>query len=749
MDVKKILKMEKLRFSVETSEILEGAVMNCYYNDYANLEVSDILYGIVAKGDASRKLLKKFSINKNVVMEIFRKDNLNRKKGILKCCSEEVSKVIESSNLRGMVYELTLLNSLIDNLTIESKIDRYFNNDVSDKIMKELEKYQHSEYKDKFCQYAEEEKIKYCEDMTFEAFQKKYNNIIGREKELERIEEVLLKIKKPNLILVGKAGVGKSCIVEQLCNQIVNNEISTLVGKKILRLDISGMLSGSKYRGDFEERLTTLLNLVKQKENIILFIDEIHVLNGTGATEGSIDAINILKSYLSNGTICVIGATTFEEYRKCIEKDMAFERRFEKVIVNEPSIIETKCILNFIKERYENKYSVEISEDILEYIVKLSERYLTYKNFPDKAIDLMEDSVIKAHIKAANDDIKNIKLSKNDVNNVIFQMTGIPIAEIQKNQIERIENLSEKLSSKIIGQKLAVDEVSKMMKISKSGLLNSNKPVSFIFYGPTGVGKTEFAKVLAEEIFGSRDSIVRLDMSEYMEISSVNKLIGSSPGYVGYNDSSFLLKQIKNNPYSIVLFDEIEKAHPNIFNVFLQILDDGRLTDSKGETVNFKNTIIIMTSNVGFSLDRKNVIGFNSSEKFDFEELQKNGMKELEKNFKPEFLNRIDSIVLFNKLSYEDGKKIVKILLDRLREEVNNLGYDLKYHQEVIEHITSKNLNSKYGARSLKRFIEKEIKYQISNLIFNKELKNDEIVVYVDEDKLKTKVLNKAFASIS
>lgn len=738
MNIRKELGVEFLIFSEEVDNIFRGAISYCKYNKFAKMELFDILVSMSSCGEVTKNILKKYGMNRDNLQDLTKKFNSKRDRGKLCSISEEIKEILIASARDNEVYEVDLLFGLLTDEEIFIYIDGYFKCRLTERILEDLENNVYTLTKNESymkTKYGVQEKIDYCQDMTFDAYNKKYNPIFGRKKEIQRIEEVLLKTKKSNPILVGKPGVGKSCIVEQLCIDLVEERILTLKNKKILKLNISEMLAGCKYRGDMEERLNKVIKEVLKKDNIILFIDEIHTLNGAGGADGAIDASNILKPYLSNGDISIIGATTFEEYRKYIESDSALERRFQKVVVDEPSASETIKILNFTKKIYERKYSIKIPTEVINHIIKVSERYLTYRSFPDKALDLLEDSVIKLHIKSVKYKIENPVLAKKDVNKVVSQMTGIPLKEVEKGDAERVNNLGEKLKSQIVGQNFAIEEISKMIKISKSGLLDPNKPISFIFYGPTGVGKTELVKVLANEIFGSKDALIRLDMSEYSEPISITKLIGAAPGYVGYDESAYLLKEVKNKPYSIVLFDEIEKAHPSVFNIFLQILDDGRLTSNNGETINFKNTIIIMTSNIGFSIDKEKVVGFNKKDESDYEMAKAAGMRELEKNFRPEFLNRIDSIVLFNKIGFESSKVVVKNLIELLVKQVKDCGYTLRYDEEIINFIAEKYADDKYGVRPIKRFIENEIKFKISEIILTQG-GNDDIRICLENEKI-------------
>ena len=624
-------------------------------------------------------------------------------------------------------------------------------------------------------------------DLTKQAKEGKLDPVIGRDDETDRIIEVLSRRNKNNPCLIGEPGVGKTAVIEGLAQKIVNNTVpENLKNKRVITLDIPSLVAGAKYRGDFEERVKKCLAEAKKMKDIILFIDEIHTIVGAGAAEGAIDAANILKPMLARAEIQLIGATTLKEYRKYIEKDQALERRFQPIYIEEPSIENTIRILNGIKNKYEEHHKVKITEEAIISAVTLSSRYINDRFLPDKAIDLIDEASSKVKLKsfvepaelknmkkeldeinslketaiddqdyekAANlrdteiellnkleeesikwDEIKNkkiISINKSDIEVIISKWTGIPVYKISESENEKLKELENSLSKKVIGQTEAIKTISKAIRRSRVGLKDPNRPIgSFFFLGPTGVGKTELTKALAECLFGSENSMIRLDMSEYMESSSVSKLIGSPPGYVGYDDSNEFTEKVRLKPYSVILFDEIEKAHSDVLNLLLQILEDGILTDSQGRKVSFKNSIIIMTSNIGArKIVENRKLGFSSDdekEETEYNNIKKSVMQELKKELKPEFINRIDEIVIFHKLEKNEIKKIVDIMLEKLLKRLNSQEYYLEIDDSVKDFIVDKGFNKEFGARPIRRAMQNYLEDLLADEILNQNIKKNE-----------------------
>ncbi|MBE6673657.1 MAG: ATP-dependent Clp protease ATP-binding subunit [Ruminococcaceae bacterium] len=627
----------------------------------------------------------------------------------------------------------------------------------------------------------------------------KCDPLIGREKELERLTQVLCRRTKNNPCLIGEPGVGKTAIIEGLAQKINDGNVPReLLEKTIFSLDLSSMIAGAKYRGEFEERMRGVMSELKANPSIILFIDEIHTIIGAGAAEGAVDAANIIKPSLARAQLQIIGATTTEEYRRHIEKDAALERRFQPIAVNEPTEEQTVKIIEGLREKYESFHRVRIPLDAIHHAVKLSSRYINDRYLPDKAIDLIDEacsrvkmsdfSPIKEYERCLNEVIKekelailnekfdlatrlkdkekSIKLqlerankklaldngewaeiSNADIEEIVTQWTSVPISTIEKNEQERLAGLEKLLKEKIVGQNDAVRAVAASIKRGRAGLKSPKTPIgSFLFLGPTGVGKTELAKALAQTVFGSSHALIRLDMSEYMEKHSVSKLIGSPPGYVGYEEGGILTKQVKQKPYSLILFDEIEKAHPDIYNILLQILDEGALTDSSGRQINFKNTIIILTSNIGAkSIIKPSHLGFSERESESTEnELMKAQINDaLKLEFPPEFLNRLDEIVTFNKLSIEDTSEIAELMLSEVADLSSEIGIKLLFDKNVALHIAKESYNKHYGARPLRRAITGLIENPLSEKILTKEIKKgDDVSVFCENGEIKFKVLN-------
>ena len=624
---------------------------------------------------------------------------------------------------------------------------------------------------------------KFGRDLTAEAKDKKLDPVIGRAKEIERVIQILTRRTKNNPCLIGEPGVGKTAVAEGLAIKIADGEVPELLkDKRVIALDLTGMIAGTKYRGDFEERITNAIDEVKKSSDIILFIDELHTIVGAGSAEGSTDAANILKPSLARGEFQVIGATTLNEYRKFIEKDAALERRFQPVTVGEPTEEEAVQILQGLRDKYEAHHKVKITDEALKAAVKLSSRYITDRYLPDKAIDLIDEAASKVRLSAytAPDGVKDLEakvkeieleksaaissqdfekaaklrdeekeinqkltdlrekwhennanisqeVTENEVASIVSGWTGIPVVRLTEEESEKLLKMEEILHKRIVGQEEAVSAVSRAIRRGRVGLKDPKRPTgSFIFLGPTGVGKTELCKALAESIFGDEKALIRFDMSEYMEKHTVSRLVGSPPGYVGYDEGGQLTEKIRRNPYSVVLFDEIEKAHPDVFNILLQILDDGILTDSQGRKVDFKNTIIIMTSNVGARLitDRKS-LGFSGGEcTLDDNEVKADVMGELKRQFKPEFLNRVDDIIVFKQLKKDDIKEIAKRLLNVLANRVAARDITIEFTDEAISKIADEGFDPVYGARPLKRAIQTKIEDKLSEEMLDNKIKD-------------------------
>lgn len=634
----------------------------------------------------------------------------------------------------------------------------------------------------------------YSRDLTQEARMGNMDPVIGRTKEIERVMQILSRRMKNNPCMVGEPGVGKTAVVEGIAYLIAHDEVpDTVKGKRLLSLDLSSMVAGSKYRGEFEDRIKKVIGEVISDGNIILFVDELHTLIGAGGAEGAIDASNILKPSLSRGEIQMIGATTLNEYRKYIEKDAALERRFQPVYVDEPTRDEAVEILKGLRPCYEQHHNVDISDDAVEAAVDLSIRYITDRFLPDKAIDLMDEAcsrkrlgfssdrhnyekkkAVEAELTTLNDDLekalmagnieaaaevsarqkelakknarkqsssqRNITVQENDIADVVSVWTRIPVSKLTEKESKKLERLESELHKRVVGQEEAVTAVSRAIKRSRVGLKDPKRPMgSFLFLGPTGVGKTELSKALADIVFGSEDALIRVDMSEYMEKHSVSKMIGSPPGYVGFEEGGQLSEKVRTNPYSVVLFDEIEKAHSDVFNILLQVLDDGHITDSQGRKVDFKNTIIIMTSNTGAQgiVDPKQ-LGFVtvSDETKEHEKMKSNVMDELKRTFKPEFLNRIDDIIVFHALSEANVKDITGLMLKELKNRVQTqMDIELKFTDHAKKYIFEKGYDKKYGARPLKRAIQTYVEDELAEAILRGDVKKGDTVTVSTKKK--------------
>lgn len=649
-------------------------------------------------------------------------------------------------------------------------------------------------------------------DLTRFAEDDKLDPIVGREKEIERVSQILSRRKKNNPLLIGEPGVGKSAIAEGLALRIIQRKVSrVLFNKRIISLDLASLVAGTKYRGQFEERMKAVMNELEKSPDIILFIDEIHTIVGAGGASGSLDASNMFKPALARGEVQCIGATTLDEYRQFIEKDGALERRFQKVLVEPTTADETLQILDNIKEKYEDHHNVKYSENALKSCVYLTERYISDRHLPDKAIDALDEVGSRVHITNINvpesiitiekkiEDIKELKnkvvrsqqyeeaarlrdserklneeldtaknkweedskthrqeVTEEDVAEVVAMMTGIPVQKVAEKESGKLMKMAESMNGTVIGQNEAITKIVKAIQRNRAGLKDPNKPVgSFIFLGPTGVGKTQLCKVLSKFLFDSEEALIRIDMSEYMEKFAVSRLIGAPPGYVGYEEGGQLTEKVRRKPYSIILLDEIEKAHPDVFNLLLQVLDDGKMTDSLGRTIDFKNTIIIMTSNIGARQlqDFGTGVGFGTKTRNDNDQDNMKGVIQnaLKKTFAPEFLNRIDDVVIFNSLTRKDILKIIDIELEKLFKRINSLGYKVELTKVAKEYIAEKGFDEKYGARPLNRAIQKYIEDPLAEEIIKKKVKEgdlikldfdekkEEILVKIDVKKKKTK----------
>lgn len=633
-------------------------------------------------------------------------------------------------------------------------------------------------------------------DMTRAAEEGKLDPVVGREREIERLAQILSRRKKNNPVLIGEPGVGKSAIVEGLALRIVQKKVSRILfEKRVVMLDMASVVAGTKYRGQFEERIRSIINELQKNPNVILFIDEIHTIVGAGAAAGSMDAANMLKPALARGEIQCIGATTLDEYRKNIEKDGALERRFQKVIVEPTTAEETLQILKNIKEKYEDHHNVSYTDEALEACVKLSARYITDRNFPDKAIDALDEAGSRVHLTNINvpkeieeqekliEEARGLKaeavksqnfelaasyrdrekelsvrleemkvawearlkddrqtVGEEEIANVISMMSGVPVQRMAQAEGLKLAGMKEELQAKVIAQDAAIEKLTKAILRSRVGLKDPNHPIgTFMFLGPTGVGKTHLAKQLAKYMFGSADALIRIDMSEYMEKYTVSRMIGAAPGYVGYEEGGQLTEKVRRKPYSIVLLDEIEKAHPDVFNILLQVLDEGRLTDNYGRTIDFKNTVIIMTSNIGTRQLKEfgRGVGFTAQNRTDDNEHSRSVIqKALNKTFAPEFLNRLDEIITFDQLSLEAITKIVDIELKGLYERVEAIGYKLVVEDDAKTFLASKGYDVQFGARPLKRAIQNHLEDGLSELIVAAELQpGDTVNVSVDKEK--------------
>lgn len=801
-------------FTGRANRVLEIAKEFSITHNYSFVGTEHILYGLVKEGEglASKILTSQGLKPEYVEEEILRIDGVMntlesdpeftpRAKRIIENSAKEAMRM--GQNYVGTEHILLALMREIDSVAVRILIDTNIDPQriFADLLRLLSEDSPVANYSDSSFSSSVDTNTptlnQYGKNLTALAKESKLDPVIGRKNEIQRIIEILSRRTKNNPVLIGEPGVGKTAVVEGLAQMIVDNKVPEILkNKKVVSLDMSAMIAGAKYRGDFEERLKNVLQEIKKAGNIILFIDEMHTIIGAGAAEGTMDAANILKPLLSRGEIQIIGATTLNEYRKHIEKDAALERRFQTVIVDEPTTEDTVKILRGLKDKYEAHHKVKITDEAIKAAVDLSERYINDRFLPDKAIDLIDEACSKIKLrtvtmpknildmenkiekvskekeeaiisqsfeKAAKlrDEEKELKdkvnkarenwkkkeenkeasVNAEDIANVVSAWTKIPVTKLTKTESEKLKNLDLELKKRVIGQDDAVEALARAIKRARVGLQNENRPIgSFMFLGPTGVGKTELTKALAENLFGNENQLIRLDMSEFMEAHSVSKLIGSPPGYVGYDEGGQLTEQVRRKPYSIVLFDEIEKAHPDVFNMLLQILDDGRLTDSTGRTVSFKNTVIIMTSNAGArNIVEHHSIGFMNKEdsKKDYEKTRDEVMGELKKIFRPEFLNRLDDIIVFKKLSNESIEKITKIMLDEFIKRLEKKNIKVDVSDDVIKYISKVGFDDTYGARPLRRAIQSKIEDKFAEEMLDGNIKEDSNVkIDLNDDKI-------------
>ena len=797
------------KFTTRAKKVIEIADEISIKLGHNYIGTEHILYGLVTEGEGvASKVLNNKGISQEKVLKRI-EELLGRGKKIEESMgfTPRTKRVLENAffEAKRIGYnfigtEHLLIGILKEEDCIAVKIINDLNVEIS-KIYNEIAKVINEEYEDS----KENNKVRgsysltptlnqFGEDITQKAKQGKFDNIIGREKEIERIIQILSRRTKNNPCLIGEPGVGKTAIIEGLAEKIVEANVpETLKNKRIVSMDISGLVAGAKYRGDFEERIKKALNEAKQVGDVILFIDEIHTIVGAGAAEGAIDAANILKPLLARGEIQLIGATTIEEYRKYIEKDSALERRFSQVKIEEPNEQNTIKILKGIRDQFEAHHNVKITDEAIETAVKLSIRYINDRFLPDKAIDLIDEASSQVrmeiytepeNIKELQEKIERMKKEKDDaiynqefekaaeirdkerneqikldkiletwnenkntqiveitednITQIISKWTGIQVQKLTEDDNKKLRNLENKLHERIVGQNDAVNAISKAIRRGRVGLKDPHRPIgSFLFLGPTGVGKTEISKALAEILFDDEKSLIKIDMSEYMEAHSISKLIGSPPGYVGFDDGGQLTEKIRRKPYSVILFDEIEKANPDVMNILLQILEDGQLTDSQGRMVDFKNTVIIMTSNIGARyITEKKTLGFTEKNDEDID-IKREVIKELKKEMRPELINRIDEIIVFHKLNDEDLVKITQIMLNnvekRLKEEKNNVEIKPQVAYYIVESETDKT----FGARPLRRKIQNIVEDTISEKILNGELvKDEQFVIDIKDDQI-------------
>ncbi len=792
--------MSENRFSERTETVLLEAKKESLNFRHGYIGTEHILLGILKEDGYAKGILEKngvdySKINKTVDKYLGKGEIVIQKSELLftprtKVLFDEAFKEAKKLSHKKINPEHLLLSILNENDGVAYTMLTFTKINL-DKLKNDIKDFLESDVAKDNSQEIEEDDLdekmpmltKYSSNLTRLARQGKLDPVIGRSKENQRVLEILCRRIKNNPCLIGEPGVGKTAVIEGLAQRIIDGNIPEILkGKQIYSLDLTSLIAGAKYRGEFEDRLKKVMAEIKDNKNIIIFIDEIHSIIGAGGAEGAIDASNILKPSLARGDIQCIGATTIEEYRKHIEKDSALERRFQPVLVEEPTNDETLEILRGIRGKYEDHHKVKITDEALEAAVNMSDRYVCDRFMPDKAIDLIDEASSKIRIetlvdppdlKELNDKISRIKrekenciqiqefekaaslrdeerklkneleefsnewtknnsekiliVKKENIAKVVSSWTNIPVEKLTEEESNKLLNLEENLHKRVIGQNEAIELVAKAVRRARVGLKNPNRPIgSFIFLGPTGVGKTELSKALAESIFSHENNMIRIDMSEYMEKHSVSKLIGAPPGYVGYDEGGQLTEAVRRKPYSVVLLDEIEKAHPDVFNILLQILEDGRLTDGKGKVVNFKNTIIIMTSNVGaHNIKKQKNVGFFTDDNWnkEYDSMKESILEELRATFKPEFLNRIDDTIVFHKLRKEDMLKITNIMLKEVKRRLDENEIYIEFTDESKDYIINKCDVKEFGARPLRRVITKEIEDKISEELLNGKIK--------------------------
>ena len=797
------------QMSERLQKILMDAINLAKSNQHPSVDTVDMLETIF-KDDVLDGLFERIGLDKVRALQMVQQESNRVAKSLTSNInlSNEVQKSFEDAQNWASQHDETYLSVasvflalLFNRSYISKELVRTFNLNKDACYKAELERRNGKKFDTPNSEENVEALKKYGRDLVQDVRDGKIDPIIGRDDEIRRVMQILSRKTKNNPVLIGEPGVGKTAVVEGLAEKIVAEDVPEMLkNKRVVTLDISSMVAGAKYRGDFEERIKKCLNEVKKAGDVILFIDEIHTIVGAGSAEGAVDAANILKPLLARGEIQLVGATTLNEYRKYIEKDSALERRFSPVTVLEPSSEDTVKILKGIRDKYEAHHNVKITDEAIDAAVKMSVRYITDRFLPDKAIDLIDEAASRVKMKTYTvpDNLKEIEekleslskekdeairtqdfekaasirdkehttkeklekekkkwenknsksvttLTEDDIAEVISSWTNIPVKKITQDENEKLKNLEQTLHERVIGQDEAVSAVAKAIRRGRLGLKDPNRPIgSFLFLGQTGVGKTELSKALAECLFGNEDAMIRIDMSEYMESHSVAKLIGAPPGYVGFDEAGQLTEKVRRKPYSVILFDEIEKAHPDVMNMLLQILDDGRLTDSQGRSVNFKNTVIIMTSNVGARLlsDKKS-LGFSANtdkkqeENKEYEDTKKEVMSELKKQFRPEFINRIDEIIVFHKLGQNEITQIIDIMLKRVQKRLQDQNYKIEIDQTAKDLIAKNGVDDNYGARPLRRAIQNLIEDKIAEAILDGKIKpNKPAKVTAQDDKI-------------
>ena len=807
------------RFTERAQTVIMGAQKESQNFKHGYIGTEHILLGIMLEGGYAKKTIAKFNIEfkdvRDLVEEYLGYGDETMPNGEL-LLTPRTKKLFDESFVEASRFnhkyaspEHLLLALIKENdsvaYTILSKLNVDFKK-IEKNLVEYLENRSDDESKGEMEIGADDDGIlvQYSTDLTNEAREGKLDPVIGREVENRRILEILCRRIKNNPCLIGEPGVGKTAVVEGLAQNIIEGNVpENLKNKRVLSLDLSAMVAGAKYRGEFEDRLKKAISEIKKDKNIIIFIDEIHTIIGAGGAEGAIDAANILKPALARGEIQCIGATTINEYKKYIEKDAALERRFQPIMVGEPNKEETLEILKGLREKYEEHHKVKILDESLQAAVDLSDRYITDRFMPDKAIDLIDEASAKLRIEnlvtpssikeidvkiqkivdkkenaidsedfetaaelrdeeiklrtekkemkrawLEDRDLNKLIVTPDEIAKVVSGWTKIPVEKLTEKESERLLNLEKILHKRVVGQEEAISALSRAIRRARVGLRDPKRPIgSFIFLGPTGVGKTELCKALAEAMFSDEKNIIRIDMSEYMEKHSVSRLIGAPPGYIGHDDGGQLTEAVRRKPYSIVLLDEIEKAHPDVFNILLQIMEDGRLTDSKGKLVDFKNTIIIMTSNIGaHTIKKQKTMGFTfeSNENTEYEKMKENIMEELKRNFRPEFLNRIDDTIVFRKLNKDDMLSIVGLMLKSTSDRLKNNSVNIDFNEKCKEFLLEKGIDENYGARPLRRIITKEVEDKLSEELLKGHLRiGDRITVTVKKDQLDFKKVEK------